>query len=89
GNQIGGLNTAGEFQGKVTAEIGRIEAGIATGANFILNGTWDEDWSIAGGEPVNNAEVVPNAGGGFLPLLLLLSDMIVEQFFANIKKFSK
>src|SRR6266542_4318643 len=64
GNQIGGLNTAGEFQGKAAAEIGRIGAGIATGANIILNGTWDEDWSIAGGEPVDNAPVAPNTGGG-------------------------
>ncbi|GET03411.1 hypothetical protein GLOIN_2v1789077 [Rhizophagus clarus] len=64
GNQIGGLNTAGEFQGKAAAEIGRIGAGVATGANIIPNGTWDEDWSIAGGEPVDNAPVAPNAGAG-------------------------
>ncbi|CAI2187964.1 14221_t:CDS:2, partial [Funneliformis geosporum] len=63
-NQIGGLNTAGEFQGKTAAEIGRIGAGVATGADIILNGTWDEDWSIAGGEPVDNAPVAPNASGG-------------------------
>src|SRR5581483_54102 len=43
GNQIGGLNTAREFQGKATAEIGRIGAGVATGANIIPNGTWDKD----------------------------------------------
>ncbi|CAI2189657.1 15021_t:CDS:2, partial [Funneliformis geosporum] len=60
----GALNTAGKFQGKAAAEIGRIGAGIATGADIILNGTWDEDWSIAGGEPVDNAPVAPNAGGG-------------------------
>ncbi|CAG8749705.1 12653_t:CDS:2, partial [Rhizophagus irregularis] len=30
GGQIGALNTAGEFQGKAAAEIGRIGAGIAT-----------------------------------------------------------
>jgi hypothetical protein len=65
GNQIGGLNTTGGFQGKAAAEIGRIGAGIATGADIIPNGTWDEDWSIAGGEPVDNAPVAPNAGGGF------------------------
>src|SRR5436189_3181938 len=64
GNQIGGLNTAGAFQGKAAAEIGRIGAGVATGADIIPNGTWDEDWSIAGGEPVDNAPVAPNAGGG-------------------------
>uniref|UniRef100_U9UG05 Uncharacterized protein n=1 Tax=Rhizophagus irregularis (strain DAOM 181602 / DAOM 197198 / MUCL 43194) TaxID=747089 RepID=U9UG05_RHIID len=64
GGQIGALNTAGEFQGKAAAEIGRIGAGIATGADIIPNGTWDEDWSIAGGEPVDNAPVAPNAGGG-------------------------
>jgi hypothetical protein len=38
-NQIGGLNTAGEFQGKTEAEIGRIGAGVATGADIIPNGT--------------------------------------------------
>ncbi|CAI2200139.1 18862_t:CDS:2, partial [Funneliformis geosporum] len=54
-----------QFQDKAAAEIGRIGAGIATGANIIPNGTWDEDWSIAGGEPVDNAPVAPNAGGGF------------------------
>ncbi|CAI2198165.1 19008_t:CDS:1, partial [Funneliformis geosporum] len=64
GNQIGGLNTAREFQGKAGAEIGRISAGGATGADIIPNGTWDEDWSIAGGEPVDNAPVTPNARGG-------------------------
>ncbi|GES84666.1 hypothetical protein GLOIN_2v1783702 [Rhizophagus clarus] len=63
-NQIGGLNTAGEFQGKAATKIGRIGAGIATGADIIPNGTWDEDWSIAGGEPVDNAPVAPNVGGG-------------------------
>ncbi|CAB4427763.1 unnamed protein product [Rhizophagus irregularis] len=70
GGQIGALNTAGEFQGKAAAEIGRIGAGIATGANIISNGTWDEDWSIAGGEPVDNAPVAPNAGGG-LPVVTI------------------
>ncbi|PKY62857.1 hypothetical protein RhiirA4_551332, partial [Rhizophagus irregularis] len=65
GGQVGALNTAGEFQGKAAAEIGRIGAGIATGANIIPNGIWDEDWSIAGGEPEANAPVAPNAGGGF------------------------
>ncbi|CAI2188804.1 10930_t:CDS:2, partial [Funneliformis geosporum] len=36
------------FQGKTAIEIGRIGAGIAT----------------AGGEPVDNASVAPNAEGG-------------------------
>ncbi|GET62920.1 hypothetical protein GLOIN_2v1886689 [Rhizophagus irregularis DAOM 181602=DAOM 197198] len=70
GGQIGALNTAGEFQGKAAAEIGRIGAGIATGADIIPNGTWDEDWSIAGGEPVDNAPVAPNAGGN-LPVVTI------------------
>ncbi|CAI2185482.1 12515_t:CDS:2, partial [Funneliformis geosporum] len=48
-NQIGGLNTARGFQDKAATEISRIEAGIAT----------------AGGKPVDNAPVAPNAGGGF------------------------
>jgi hypothetical protein len=65
GNQIGGLNTAGKFQGKAGAEIGRIGVEIATGADIIPNGTWNENWSIAGGEPTDNAPVAPNAGGGF------------------------
>src|SRR6266540_5180623 len=56
-NQIGGLNTAGEFQGKASAEIGKIGEGVATGADVISNGTWDEDWSIAGSEPVDNVPV--------------------------------
>ncbi|GBC33025.2 hypothetical protein GLOIN_2v1783702 [Rhizophagus irregularis DAOM 181602=DAOM 197198] len=78
GAQIGGLNTAGEFQGKATAEIGRIGAGIATGADIIPNGTWDEDWSIAGGEPVDNAPVAPNAGGG-LPAVTIASGIKLGQ----------
>ncbi|CAG8818524.1 15246_t:CDS:2, partial [Gigaspora margarita] len=65
GNQIGGLNTAGEFRNKAGAEIGRIGADVATGADIIPNGTWDEDWSIAGGEPTDNALVAPNASRGF------------------------
>ncbi|GBB97868.1 hypothetical protein RclHR1_30970004 [Rhizophagus clarus] len=39
GTQIGRLNTAGEFQGKAAAKIGRIRAGAATGADIIPNGT--------------------------------------------------
>src|SRR6266496_1991499 len=35
GGQIGGLNTAGEFQGKAAAKIGRIGAGIATDVDLI------------------------------------------------------
>ena len=38
GGQVGALNTAGEFQGKAAAEIGRIGTGVATGANIIPNG---------------------------------------------------
>ena len=64
GNQIGGLNTTRKFQGKASTEIGRIGAGAITGADIILNETWDEDWSIAGGESVDNVPVAPNAGGG-------------------------
>ncbi|CAB5325966.1 unnamed protein product [Rhizophagus irregularis] len=78
GAQIGGLNTAGEFQDKAAAEIGRIGAGIATGADIIPNGTWDEDWSIAGGEPVDNAPVAPNAGGG-LPAVTIASGIKLGQ----------
>ncbi|CAI2190428.1 9605_t:CDS:2, partial [Funneliformis geosporum] len=102
GNQIGGLNTAGEFQDKAVAKIGRIGAGVAT----------------AGDEPVDNALVASNTGGGFpavtiapgikLSQLLYLfrtsyttveylkqmavfgqlmqGNMTVEQFSANIKK---
>ncbi|GBB85403.1 hypothetical protein RclHR1_11950011 [Rhizophagus clarus] len=71
-NQIGGLNTAGEFQGKAAAEIGRIGAGVATGVDIIPNGTWDEDWSIAGGEPVDNAPVASNTGGGLPAVTIAL-----------------
>ncbi|CAI2198112.1 15086_t:CDS:2, partial [Funneliformis geosporum] len=42
------------FQGKAAAEIGRIGAGIAT----------------ASGEPVDNAPVAPNVGGG-LPIVTI------------------
>ncbi|CAG8845591.1 40875_t:CDS:1, partial [Gigaspora margarita] len=51
GNQIGGLNTAGEFRNACGIEISRIGAGVATSADIIPNGMWDEDWSIASGEP--------------------------------------
>ncbi|CAG8576674.1 16677_t:CDS:10 [Cetraspora pellucida] len=70
GNQIGGLNTAGEFCNKARAEIGRIRAGVTTDANIILNRTWNKDWSIAGGKPTDNAPVAPNAGGGFLAITI-------------------
>ncbi|CAH1765324.1 1120_t:CDS:2, partial [Entrophospora sp. SA101] len=104
GNQIGGLNTAGEFHNEAGAEIGRIGAGIATGANLIPNGTWDEDWSIAGGMPVNDAPVAPNAGGGFPNVTiapveaqkqmaifgqLMQGSMQVEEFSNKIKKLGK
>ncbi|RIA93261.1 hypothetical protein C1645_819568 [Glomus cerebriforme] len=39
GNQIGDLNTAGEFQGKAAAKVGRIGTGVATGTDITLNGT--------------------------------------------------
>ncbi|CAI2198903.1 11113_t:CDS:1, partial [Funneliformis geosporum] len=58
---------------KAAAEIGRIRAGIATDTDIIPNGTWDEDWSIAGGEPVDNAPVAPNARGGFPAVTIALS----------------
>ncbi|CAI2184547.1 5405_t:CDS:1, partial [Funneliformis geosporum] len=70
GNQIGGLNTTGEFQDKAAAEIGRIGTGVATGADIISNETWDEDWSMTGSESIDNASVVPNAGGG-LPAITI------------------
>ncbi|CAI2170244.1 20647_t:CDS:2 [Funneliformis geosporum] len=102
---LGNLNTAGEFQGKVAAKIGRIGAGFAT----------------AGGESIDNAKVAPNAGGGFPVVIiapniklgqllylfrtayitveylkqmavfgqLMQDDMTVEQFSANIKKIGK
>ncbi|GBC07750.1 hypothetical protein RclHR1_07680004 [Rhizophagus clarus] len=100
GGQVGGLNTAGQFQGKVTAEIGRIGAGTATGADIISDGMWDENWSIAGSEPTNNASVASNAGGGFPAVTiapnitlvfgqLMQGDMGIEEFFARIKKIGK
>jgi len=84
GGQVGALNTAGEFQGKAAAEIGRIGAGIATGADIIPNGTWDEDWSIAGGEPVDNAPVAPNAGGG-LPVVTIVPGIKLGQLLYLFK----
>ncbi|CAI2200042.1 9918_t:CDS:1, partial [Funneliformis geosporum] len=66
------------FQGKVVAEIGRIGAEIATGADIIPDRTWDEDWSIASGEPVDNAPVASNAGGG-LPAITISLDIKLGQ----------
>ncbi len=77
--QVGALNTAGEFQDKVAAEIGKIGAGVITGADIILNGIWDEDWSIAGGEPVDNVPVAPNTGGG-LPAVTIAPSIKLGQF---------
>src|SRR5213078_3466356 len=84
GAQIGGLNTAGEFQGKAAAEIGRIGAGIASGADIIPNGTWEEDWSIAGGEPTNNAPVLPNTAGVF-PAVTIAPDITLGQLIFLLK----
>ncbi|CAJ0627375.1 5132_t:CDS:2 [Entrophospora sp. SA101] len=86
GNQIGGLNTAGEFRNEASAEIGRIGAGIATGANLIPNGTWNEDWSIAGGMPVNDAPVAPNGGGGF-PNVTIAPGMKLGQKIYRLRYF--
>ncbi|CAG8565950.1 4095_t:CDS:2, partial [Racocetra persica] len=80
GNQIGGLNTAGEFHNKAGAEIGRIGAGITTSADIIPNRTWDEDWSIAGSEPTDNALVAPNAGEGF-PAITIAPGIKLGQLF--------
>ncbi|CAI2190354.1 19657_t:CDS:2, partial [Funneliformis geosporum] len=70
--------------GKATVEIGRIGAGIATGADIILNGTWDEDWSLAGGEPVDNAEVASNARDGF-PAVIIASGIKLDQLLYLFK----
>ncbi|GBB87591.1 hypothetical protein RclHR1_14050008 [Rhizophagus clarus] len=59
-----------QFLDKADAEIGRIKAGVTTGADIILNGIWDEVWSIAGGKPTNNVVVALNAGGGFLTVTI-------------------
>ncbi|GES90611.1 hypothetical protein GLOIN_2v1783702 [Rhizophagus clarus] len=48
--------------------------GVATGADIIPNGTWDEDWSIAGGKPVDNAPVALNTGGS-LPAVTIAPDI--------------
>ncbi|CAG8592504.1 9277_t:CDS:2, partial [Acaulospora morrowiae] len=84
GNQIGDLNTAGEFQDKAAAEIGRIGAGLTTGADIIPAGTWEEDWSIAGGEPTNDVPVVPNAVGG-LPAVTIAPNITLGQFFYLVR----
>ncbi|GBB93129.1 hypothetical protein RclHR1_21130007 [Rhizophagus clarus] len=84
GSQVGGLNTIGQFQGKVASEIGRIGAGAATGADIIPNGTWDEDWSIASGESTNNAPVAPNAGGGF-PAVTIAPNITLGQLIYLLK----
>ncbi|GBB96897.1 hypothetical protein RclHR1_28660005 [Rhizophagus clarus] len=63
-----------EALGKTAIEIGRIGAGVATGADIIPNGTWDEDWSIAGGKPVDNAPVALNTGGS-LPAVTIAPDI--------------
>jgi len=78
GNQIGGLNTAREFQGKAAAEIGRIGAEVVTGADIIPDEIWKEDWSIAGDEPVDNAPVAPNAGGS-LPTVIIAPSIKLGQ----------
>ncbi|CAI2179015.1 17620_t:CDS:2, partial [Funneliformis geosporum] len=67
-----------QFQDKAAAKIGRIGAGVTTGADIIPNGTWDEDWSIAGGEPVDNVLVAPNARGGF-PAVTIASGIKLGQ----------
>ena len=84
GGQVSALNTTGEFQGKTAAKIGRIGAEVATGADIIPNGTWDEDWSIAGGEPVNNAPVAPNAGGS-LPAVTIAPNITLGQLIYLLK----
>ncbi|CAI2191217.1 19225_t:CDS:2, partial [Funneliformis geosporum] len=71
-------NWKGEFQGKADTEIGRIGAGVATGADIILNGIWGEDWSIAGGKPTNDTPVAPNAGGS-LPAITIEPNITLSQ----------
>ncbi|CAI2189070.1 6364_t:CDS:2 [Funneliformis geosporum] len=57
----------------MTTEIGRIGTGITIDANIILNGTWDEDWFIADGKPVDNIPIAPNARGGLLAVTIAFS----------------
>ncbi|CAB5375738.1 unnamed protein product [Rhizophagus irregularis] len=73
-----GVATLTAVRGKAATEISRIGAGIATGADIIPNGTWDEDWSIAGGKLVDNALVAPNAGSG-LPVNTIAPDIKLGQ----------
>ncbi|CAI2201097.1 13373_t:CDS:1, partial [Funneliformis geosporum] len=42
------------------------------------DGTWDEDWSIAGDEPVDNAPVAPNTGGS-LPVVTIAPGIKLDQ----------
>ncbi|CAG8845246.1 34120_t:CDS:2, partial [Racocetra persica] len=71
GNQIGGLNTAGEFRNACATEIGRIGAEVVT----------DEDWSIAGGEPTNNTVIASNTAGGFLAVTIAPGIKLVQLIF--------
>jgi hypothetical protein len=83
-NQIGGLNTAGEFRRKCAEKIGLVGANIATGQDIIPVGTWDEDWSYAGGEPTDTNQVNPNAGGGF-PNVTIAPDIKLGQLIWLLK----
>ncbi|CAI2195856.1 3544_t:CDS:1, partial [Funneliformis geosporum] len=63
---------------KAATEIGRIGAGVATGADIIPNETWDEDWSIASDKPIDNVEVEPNTRGDF-PAVTIASSIKLGQ----------
>ncbi|GBC44491.2 hypothetical protein GLOIN_2v1783702 [Rhizophagus irregularis DAOM 181602=DAOM 197198] len=60
----------------LAAGNGVVRADIATGANIIPNGTWDENWSTVGGEPTDTAPVAPNVGGGFSAVTIAPGDHI-------------
>ncbi|GBB87091.1 hypothetical protein RclHR1_13550009 [Rhizophagus clarus] len=85
-NQIGGMGA--EFQGKATNEIARIGNGVAAGIDLIPVGTWDEDWSIVGGEPsgLNEAPVTPNAAGGF-PAVTIVPNIRIGQKLCMLRYF--
>ncbi|CAI2184921.1 12180_t:CDS:2, partial [Funneliformis geosporum] len=65
---------------KVTAKISRIGAGLATDADIILNRTWDKDWSIASGKPIDNVSVASNAKCGF-PAVTIASALKTNSSF--------
>ena len=65
-------------------EIGKVGVSVTTSTNIISNRIWNEDWSIAGSEPINNMPIPLNTAEGF-STVIIVSDIKLGQLIFLLK----